>query len=371
LNEWEHGHRRLGGKRLEEGSPAYAEADRGALLPARFISPKRIIACGPGYQGKYQHFYYSFDKKIINGLVRAGHAVIPLSDREITRSVGGIRAIGRLAVERQLLSLARSFAPDVVVLLQADQVPNSALLAVKSEYPNCLIVNVDCDAIINDERMQRLTMRRGIVDATLITSAGQPLDALRHGKLRAGFIPNPTDASLENADVYTHPDKFFDLIYVCANYKIGERWDLIRDIAREAPDLKVGSFGADKRRVLGQDYFNVLRSSRCALNWSHRNDVHLYSSDRISQLFGAGACVCMPRSIGFEMFLGDDDAIFFSDSDELIAKLRRIKSTEEWVDIAKQGQRTYRALFNETRVARYIMDFAFDVSLREYEWGAL
>jgi hypothetical protein len=331
----------------------------------------RIIVCGPGYQGKYRDFFYSLDKKLINGLIRAGHSVIPLSDREITRTLGGMRALGRIAVERHILHVARSYEPELLALFQADQVSNSMLRAFKEEHPTCPIVNIDCDPICFDEKAQRLIARRGFVDATLVTTAGAPLERLRSEGLRSGFMPNATDASVENADAFAYDGKFFDLIYISGMRKATSRWDIIRMVAQRASDLSVGSFGADKKKVLGQDYFNVLKRSRCALNWSVRNDVHLYSSDRISQLFGAGACVCMPRSSGYDMFLADTEAVFFADIDDLIGRLRHIKATEEWKEIARAGRDKYRALFNETRVARYILDFVFEAPLEDYEWGAL
>jgi hypothetical protein len=331
----------------------------------------RVIACGPGYHGKYREFYYSFDKKIINGLIRAGHSVVPFSDRQITRSVGGMKAIGKLAVERQLLNLAYAYSPDVILLLHADQVSNSALSAIRQQHPHCRIVNIDCDLIMGDERERRIRNRKGYVDLTLITSAGEPLERIRRDGLRAAFIPNPTDTSIEDANVYADPDKFFDLIYVCASFKDHARWDLMRTIAREAPDLKLGSFGADKRRVYGIDYFNVLKQGRCALNWSARNDVSLYASDRIAQLFGVGSCVCLLRSAGFDRFLGESDAIFFDDADDLARRVRQASASHEWRAIAQSGQSTYRRLFNGTRVAQYAIDRLFESPLDEYEWGAI
>src|SRR5262245_44179816 len=159
----------------------------------------RVLACGPGYHGKYREFYYSFDKKIINGLIRAGHSVVPFSDRQITRAVGGVKAISKLAVEHQLLNLAYAYAPDVVLLLHAHDVPNSTLAAIRRQYPHCRIVNIDCDLIVGEDRERRIRARKGFVDVTLITSAGPPLDGLRHDGFRAGYIPNPTDISIEDA----------------------------------------------------------------------------------------------------------------------------------------------------------------------------
>ncbi len=77
----------------------------------------------------------------------------------------------------------------------------------------------------------------------------------------------------------------------------------------------------------------------------------------------------MPRQSGFDQFLSDKEAVFFADADELVSKVRRTTSTPEWTEIAQAGQERYRLLFNETRVARYVMDFVFDGPMNGYEWS--
>ena len=329
----------------------------------------RILSCSPGYNWKYQDFYYSFDKKIINGLIRAGHSVIPFSDRDFADRALGIRALGKGIANNKLLAIARSYRPELVVLLQADLITNATLRKIKGLTPNCQIVNIDCDLIDKERKKSRLLGRKGIVDATFITSGGFPLAELRKEGLRAAYIPNPTDSSLENEDCYSWSDKFFDLVYFSAAENHAQRWALARRVADLAPDIKVGTFGSDKRRVLGQDYFNVLKSSRTALNWSQRNDVPLYASDRIAQLFGAGICVCLARSTGLEEYLSAKEAIFFNDADDLVQRLRCVKQSGDWIEIGKAGRDRYRALFNETRVASYVIDYASGSSVKDYEWG--
>jgi hypothetical protein len=329
----------------------------------------RIITVSPGYNWKYRDFFYSFDKKIINGLIRSGHSVVPYSDRDVADSVFGMRTIGTPLANKRLLAMARSYTPDLIVLLQADLIWKSTLLDIKAINEECKIINIHCDLADNERRMQRLLKWKGAVDATLITSGGFPLAALRREGFNAGFIPNPTDTALEDVDCYTWPDKFFDIVYVSSVSSRAKRWALVRELAARAPDIRVGSFGADKRRVLGRDYFNILRGSRAALNWSERNDIDLYASDRIGQLFGVGACVCLARSSGFQRFFSAEEAIFFVDAEDLGDQLRAAKASGAWAEIGKAGQKRYRELFNETRVARYVVDYLGGGSLTDYEWA--
>jgi hypothetical protein len=330
----------------------------------------KIVICSPGYSNKYQDFYYSFDKKFISGFIRLGHSVIPFSDRDFA-SRFGIRPLGAPLANKKLLAICESYRPDLLVLFQAHLITNDAISTIKAMNHGCRVVNVDCDLIADPARQHRLLRRRPVADATLITSAGEPLRHLRKSGLRAGFVPNPTDASIENADSFAVAEKIWDLIYIAGAKSSADRWNLVRKVAANAPVLKVGTFGADKRRAFGQDYFNLIRSAKAALNWSHRNDIDLYASDRIAQLFGSGICVCLARSSGFSRYLGEDAAIYFDDADDLSTRVQRAVLDGSWVEYGRTGRDQYRRVFNETRVANYVLDFALGGDLSAYEWGGL
>lgn len=330
----------------------------------------RIVICFPGYNNKFQDFYYSLDKKFINGFIRLGHSVLPFSDRDFS-SRFGIRPLGAPLANRKLLAICHSYMPDVLILFQADIISNSTIGAIKKMSPGCQVINVDCDLIHSDARQRRLLHRLPVVDTTLITSAGEPLVRLRKSGLHVGFVPNPTDASIENADSFSVAAKFWDLIYIAGAKSTANRWVLVRRVAANARTLKVGTFGMDKRRVLGQDYFNIIKSAKTALNWSHRNDIELYASDRIAQLFGSGICVCLARSSGFDRYLGEEAAIYFDDADDLSRKVEAAVLDGSWVEYGRAGRDRYRRLFNETRVAKYALDFALDGDLSAYEWGGV
>ncbi|MEL6872866.1 MAG: glycosyltransferase, partial [Pseudomonadota bacterium] len=78
--------------------------------------------------------------------------------------------------------------------------------------------------------------------------------------------------------------------------------------------------------------------------------------------------VCLPRSSGFQRFLSDDDGLFFDDADDLARQLERAFADGSWKARARKGKQTYLSLFNETRVAQYIVDAVMGADLSQYEW---
>lgn len=332
----------------------------------------KIIVCSPGYQGRFGAFYYSFDKKIINGLIRAGHHVAHFPDRDIADDVFfNFREVGAWVANRRLRQLALDFRPDAIVLMHADVVSEKVLNDIRAALPGLRIANVDCDPIITTPHQQDRIVRFGAaVDRTFITSAGETLAWVRAQGLDARYIPNPTDLGVEHIDAYD-TDKAFDLVYFAGAGAHNRRWPFVEDLRAATPDLSFKVFGANKQRIYGDAYFELLAKSIFSLNWSIRNDIDLYSSDRIAQLFGIGSCVCVPRSSGFSRYLGEDTAVFFDGAEDLAARLRVLKASGEWRAIAQRGQARYRQLFEGRRVGDYLVKALFDEPVDAFEWAGL
>lgn len=330
----------------------------------------RIIVCSPGYNDKFTAFYYSFDKRFINGLIRLGHSVVHISDRDANRTAFDLPILGTYVASRQLFAVAEAYQPELILLFHADKISDRTLREIKHSNPLCRIINIDCD-LIEIDRIKARALRRGAnVDATLITSAGISLATLRQAGLRAGYVPNPADSSLDDIGEATS-DRHWDMVFLAAAGPNSPKWKLAKAVAASAPDLKVGLFGAGKNRILGRKYYDLLATSKTGLNWSSNNEVHLYSSDRIAQLFGSGLCVCLPRSSGFQRFIPEEEAIYFDGSDDLVRSLRIAVNSGEWIERGRAGHQRYMALFNERRIAQYVIDFALERPLHDYEWGDL
>lgn len=332
----------------------------------------RIIVCSPGYKNKFAGFYYAFDKKILNGLIRAGHNVIHFRDREESRIAHTkVLAIGKTRANLSLIEIAEHFRPEMIALFHADVVTNETLTTLRAAHPGCLVVNVDCDALVDGHVMTRMRARGPVCDLSFVTTAGPSLATLRAAGVPARYIPNPTDASMEDVDAYAADEKNADLVYMSSYARKAAQWRFLDAVVAAAPELTIVRYGIDKQRLLGRAYFEALKRARAALNWGKYNDVPLYSSDRIGQLFGAGVCVAMPRGSGFGRFLGEDDALFFDGAEDLAARLRRAIADESWRAIGRAGQTRYRTLFNERRIAEFLVAAATGGDVTGYEWADL
>ncbi|MEN2494325.1 MAG: hypothetical protein TECD_00216 [Hyphomicrobiaceae bacterium hypho_1] len=328
----------------------------------------KIITVGPGINNKYARFFYAMDRKIRNGLIRLGHDVTHVSDRDIASNALGPRLLGKRLANNKLLEVADAIHPDYLILFQAHIINPKTLFTLKKKLPNCKIANIDNDLMYTEARFQRLLNLKKSIDVTFITSAGEHLARLRREGLHIFYLPNCTDSSIEEGNPLDDINLSYDFVYFAGDVIQSPRWKLPLEIASIAPDIKCGFFGYGKTRIFGSNYFQILKTSKIALNWSMINDLHLYSSDRISQLFGTGRCVCLYAGSGFQRFINEGEAIFFTDANDLVRKIRTALHEDKWRQIAQKGQQCYRILFNEKRVAQYIINVAFDIDISKYEW---
>jgi len=312
-------------------------------------APMRILVISPGYNKKFEGFWYSFDKRFINGFIRNGHHVVHLSDRDLADSVLGIRQIGKIHANLKIKRVARALQPHLIALFHASLVTNDTLADIKKET-GARVANIDCD-LIRGNRLKRLIQRKPVVDHTFITSAGPPLDWLHQVGMPASFVGNPVDPSID-IPVDPNREKNYDLVYFATAKLDSPRWQLINEVERIAPELKIGKFGMG-RRISGVDYYDILSSTKFALNWSAVNDERYYSSDRIAQLFGAGVGVCMPESSRYEDFLEQGSAIFFVDEFDLSEKIQN--NLKRYLEYGEKGRQAYMREFNTFGVAGSIM----------------
>ncbi|MEL7048708.1 MAG: glycosyltransferase [Pseudomonadota bacterium] len=327
----------------------------------------KVLFVGPGVRGRYGKFYYSMDKKLRNGFARAGHNCLFMSDRDVATIAPGMRMFGRSFANSKFLELVRSFQPDFVVLFLAHIISRPALEQAKQAVPGLRVANVECDLMNSDERINRHANFSGVVDATFVTSGGDPLGQLRSLHRRVSYIPNPCDFSVDDVCSHDEADHAYDVTYVSSLQPSSGRWDLFNALESELPELRFGRFGIDKR-LFGTAYFSVLAKTRATLNWSERNDVPFYASDRVAQLFGCGTCVCLDKRFGYEKFLTSDEAIFFESQNDLKTALQSALAEEHWRQIARNGRQAYHRLFNETRVADYILKYTSEEDVSAYEW---
>ena len=102
-----------------------------------------------------------------------------------------------------------------------------------------------------------------------------------------------------------------------------------------------------------------------------KEELYLYSSDRVAQYMGSGLLVLMPRMNNFEeLFTEDKEVVFFGCKADLLDKILYYKRNDaERKTIASAGWVKAHTHFNERLVAKYIIERTFRLNLSEpYAW---
>jgi hypothetical protein len=345
----------------------------------------RVLHVGNfGSRPKGAHLH-SIAPKLSRGLIRLGHHVVDFADRDIARAGTpfGHRKLGFLAVNWALDRLVHTMQPDLLLLGHADTIHTRLLLRLRRELPRLRVVQWNVDPLFDPQNFRRIESKLCAVDATLVSTAGDLARPLRRPGMRLGFLPNPVDASVESGAAHLHSDLPYDVFFACGHPArpkrrfCGRAWDmaaffagLVRDIQGLRPCL-AGFPGHP--HLCGQAYQAALSSCAMGLNVSERNDLLLYSSDRLAHMAGNGEAILIDRATGYDRLFAPDAMAFFSSLEELTAHVRRLAADPAARQhLAARGYARYHELFNEVRIARYVTEIAMDTHCPDsYEWPTL
>jgi hypothetical protein len=88
---------------------------------------------------------------------------------------------------------------------------------------------------------------------------------------------------------------------------------------------------------------------------------------------GNGQAIIIDRATFYDRLFAPDAMAFFSSLDELTSHVRRLVADPAARQaMAARGHARYHALFNETLVARYVLEVATDAhDPKDYEWPTL
>ena len=330
-------------------------------------------------------FLHSVAPKLSRGLIRAGHQVVEFADRDVARAATlfGARKLGGAQANRALVRLAHDMRPDLLLLGHADTIRAKTVAKLRRALPAMRVLQWNVDPLFEPDNIARLHSKLTVVDATLVSTAGDALRPLRRPGMRLGFLPNPVDFSVESGRADLVADLPFDLFYACGHPArprralCGRDWDMedfLAVLRRAVPGLRTRLAGLDGQPLLaGADYQQALAQCAAGLNVSRRQDALLYSSDRLAHMAGNGQAILIDRATGYDRLFGAEEMGFFSSLDELAGLLRRMVAEPAWRQaVAAAGRACYHKLFNETLVARYVLNVALDShNPSDYAWPTL
>ena len=326
--------------------------------------------------------FYNTGRRINNGFIRLNHSVLEFSDRDIVsyyRSINDLDGSKRL--NKKLIDVIANYVPDVLVLGHADLIKNETLAHIQKNYPSIKIAQwfldrMDSDWVINKKRFLD---KIDLVNCSFCTTSPDALNF--SSKNQIYYMPNPSDESFENLEVYNYKNFNNDVFFAMSHGvhrgtlkkgKFDKRELFINNLIRKTPNIKFDLYGMNGTQPLWADnYIRAISQSKMGLNLSQGVPIKYYSSDRLTQLVGNGLLTFVDVKTSLNNFFKDDEVIFYKSINDLSEKIIKYSNDDkERIKIARKGRLKYMKYFNSTIVADYIINNTLDKNYKKnkYLW---
>ena len=203
------------------------------------------------------------------------------------------------------------------------------------------------------------------------TTGGSLLEQYKVDNNKIAYIPNMVNKAVESLKQFEKKSFSHELVFLGTIEKNSLRESFILSIA-QGLQKQMKCFGTfENNSVYGTDYIKVLSESRMGLNYSRRNDIELYSSDRIAQLTGNGLLTFCPKIPNFNLLYSNDEVIYFDNAQDLIDKFNFYSHDQELMkNVAKKGWEKSHGSYNCKRITKFMLETIYDTPYsEEYEWA--
>jgi len=325
---------------------------------------------------KLNHRLYniSVGKKFSNGFIRNGHDVLEISDRDYIKNNRSLNFLStKNTFQKYLIETFKNYNPDLIFFGHTKNINHETIHNFKNINRNLIVSQWNEDPVMpsleySKDNILNIKRYSDIVDHTFITT--HPSELIKQDKniknLHFFFIP--VDKNIEFFDVYKlNPQK--DLFYAMSHgvnravLKEGTEDDRIiflNELVKKIPTIKYDFYGfANKQPIWGNNFFRTLINSKMALNLSRGKPTKYYSSNRIASIMGNGLLTFIDTKVKMDHFFSNKEIVFYNSINDLSEKIKfYAKNDKSRIDIAKKGKKKYFKLFNEKRVAKYIIDIS-------------
>ena len=342
-------------------------------------SKLKIIHVTNFNQRYYGRLQYNTGIRLNNGLIRLGHNVISLSDRDLTNVSKSFKdPTGSKYLNNLISETINNFKPDILILGHADRVDNDMLIDSKEKFKSLTISQWFLDPLSKKgpdyiKNKLRILDKIKAMDATFTTTDPNSLD---FNIKNSYFMPNPCDKSLDNLKNFNHKpinDVFYAISHgvhrgVLRTGKKDEREIFISKLKKKCKNIVFDTYGMfGKQPIWGESFLNELSNSKMGLNLSRGKPIKYYSSDRLAQLMGNGLLTFIDKKTCYNDFFDKDEMIFYNNLDDLSEKINQYKKDDKLRrKIAKKGNLKYHKYFNSTQVAKYIIDKSKGINSKFY-----
>ena len=311
--------------------------------------------------------HYNTGKRLNNGLIRLGHNVYQLSDRDIISSNRSIlNPSSKKILNEKIIEISQNFKPDLIILGHADSVKIETLEHLKLQNRNLKISQWFLDPLSKNGpdylyNKKRILDKIKHIDATFLTSDPKSLEF----KIKNSyFIPNPADKSFEtlnNFDKKLDKDVFFAMSHGVhrGNLKSGkydDREKILQKLLKKQ-DIKFDFYGINGiQPVWGNIFLKKISQSKIGLNLSRGKPFKYYSSDRIAQYMGNGLMTLIHEDVKYSDFFSKKEIVTYKNLKDLTSKIKYyLKNDKKRKLIAKNGKKKYLKEFNSEKISKFII----------------
>ena len=323
---------------------------------------------------KLNHRIYnlSLGKKFTNGFIRNGHDVIEISDRDYVRQNKGLNILNiKDKFHSYLIETFKNYNPDLIIFGHSDNITENILYDFKGLNKNIIISQWNEDPFMNNladklDNKDKLKKFLPLVDHSFITTNPSVLNFPKKNNENIHFFMTPVDKNIECFDVYKlnpHNDVFYAMSHgvnraTLKEGKTDNRVVFLEKLINKMSGIKYDFYGIGKQEpVWGNEFYKSLLNSKMALNLSRGEPTKHYSSNRIASLMGNGLLVFIDKKVGMDKFFSKNEIVSYDSVNDLASKIRYLKKNDKLrKKIAKKGKEKYFKLFNEIKIAKYIID---------------
>ena len=176
----------------------------------------------------------------------------------------------------------------------------------------------------------------------------------------------PVDKNIECFDVFKlkpQNDIFYAMSHgvnraTLKEGKTDNRVNFLNKLIQKIDGIKYDFYGFGKQEpIWGNEFYRSLLNSKMALNLSRGKPTKHYSSNRIASLMGNGLMVFIDDKVNMNNFFSSSEIVSYNDINDLADKIKFYKKNDKSrIKIAKKGKEKYFKLFNEVKIAKYIIN---------------
>ena len=338
-----------------------------------FITKKlRIINLyNTGQKLNHRLYNISIGKKFTNGLIRNGHDVLEISDRDFIRQNRFLTLNSNNKFQNFLTETFKNYNPDLFLFGHTKNIEPNTIQSIRDQNKNLIISQWNEDPVMSSldyskKNLKNISIYSNIVDHNFITTDPSIVQKQKYKIKNLHFFFVPVDKNIECFDVFnSNPSK--DLFYAMSHGvnraslktdKIDSRIIFLNKLIDKLDDINCDFYGfKNKEPIWGNNFYQALINSKMGLNLSRGLPTKYYSSNRIASLIGNGLLTFIDRKTQLGDFFNKDEIVLYENINDLSEKIKFYKRHSKIRrTIAKKGKKKYFKLFNEMKITKYIVD---------------